>query len=56
MGWWFGLAPATLEFKVHSQTRGTRENRRTLCASTGFLYGSHVIGTAVINNNLCKTK
>ena len=29
--WWLGLAPATLEFWVRFQTRGTRENRRTLC-------------------------
>jgi hypothetical protein len=26
-----GLAPATLGFGFDSQTRGTRENRRTLC-------------------------
>ena len=31
MGWWFSLAPATLEFGFDSQTRGTREDRRTLC-------------------------
>jgi len=37
--WWLGLAPATLEFGFDSQTRGTRENRRTLCESTGFLTG-----------------
>ena len=34
-----GSCPATLEFGFDSQTRGTRENRRTLCESTGFLTG-----------------
>jgi hypothetical protein len=31
MGWRLGLAPATLEFWVRFQTRGTRENRAPPC-------------------------
>ena len=44
-------------FGFDSQTRGTRENRRTLCKSTGFLTGpiphahSFVKGPAVINTH-----
>ena len=36
-GWVLHQPP--LSFGFDSQTRGTRENRRTLCESTGFLTG-----------------
>jgi hypothetical protein len=36
--WWLGHQPPW-SFGFDSQTRGTRENRRTLCKSTGFLTG-----------------
>jgi hypothetical protein len=40
MGWWLGLAPATLEFWVRfPNERNQGKQGATLCESTGFLTG-----------------
>jgi hypothetical protein len=58
MGWWLGLAPATLEFWVRfPNERNQKKQGATLFESTGFLKGPNPTRTAlylvyaVINNN-----
>jgi hypothetical protein len=31
LGWWFGLAPATMKFRVRLPNESNKANRRTLC-------------------------
>ena len=61
MGWWLGLAPATLKFWVRfPNERNQGKQGAILCKSTGFLMGptspaphanSFVLGPAVINTH-----
>ena len=54
MGWWLGLAPATLEFWVRFQTRGTRENRATPCVKVPGIW--HLLRDSAATHITCHVK